>query len=82
METLTPGHPHLARQGLTTFTGLAIICTMRESADSNSAAPQYEPPRVEIHGSVAEVTKAFIVGIETDAPNLPAGTSIFGHTSL
>lgn len=59
-----------------------MIFTMRESADSSSAVPQYEPPRVQMHGSVADVTKAFIVGVETDAPNLPAGTSIFGHTSL
>lgn len=50
----------------------------REQAD---AAPDYEPPRVHVHGSLATTTASFIVGLFTDK-TLPANTSIINNTSL
>ena len=42
----------------------------------------YEPPRLEMFGSLAEVTKAMVAGIFVDKPGLPQGSIIFGNTSL
>jgi hypothetical protein len=41
----------------------------------------YETPRLTVHGSVAEVTQAFLVGAIVDK-NFAAGNLIIGNTSL
>jgi hypothetical protein len=44
----------------------------------------YEPPRLTVHGSLAEATAANLIGTEFDK-TIPAGASIlsvFGGTSL
>jgi hypothetical protein len=51
-------------------------------APAMKEAAGYEPPRLEMHGSVAEVTKMQVVGVFIDKANLPAGTPIFGNSSL
>ncbi|MHB8437640.1 MAG: lasso RiPP family leader peptide-containing protein [Acidimicrobiales bacterium] len=49
--------------------------------DGNGAAAMpYEAPKVTIHGSVTEATKAALFGINADQ-NIPAGASIFGKLS-
>jgi hypothetical protein len=57
-----------------------------EGVGSGSAggAARYEPPRLTVHGTVAEVTEAQVVGTNFDR-SIPAGSSIvaiFGSTSF
>lgn len=55
-----------------------------ERRETGKPVADYEPPRVTVHGSLAEVTAANIIGAVFDK-SIPAGASIvsvFGATSL
>jgi hypothetical protein len=54
-----------------------------EAKESYTAGGEtgYEAPKLTIHGSVEEITRASHVGYVADQ-NIPAGTSVIGRTSL
>lgn len=52
-----------------------------EAQAGGPGAFAYEPPHIEAHGSVAEVTQAFLIGIFIDK-NHSQGDIIIGNTSL
>jgi hypothetical protein len=56
----------------------ADLMEHREQADP---VPEYEPPRVDVHGSLAATTGSFVAGIFTDK-SLPAHSSIINNSSL
>jgi hypothetical protein len=56
----------------------------RTDGGQGRRAEGYEPPRLTVHGSLAEATAANLIGTEFDK-TIPAGASIlsvFGGTSL
>lgn len=55
-----------------------------EHGETRRPEVEYEPPRVTVHGSLAEVTAANLIGTVFDK-SIPAGASIvsiFGGTSF